>query len=193
MDDDNAGCDTGMGPLPGLGFVPKPHPNRLRPRNQPAVTKSCPRNPDCHRSTPKAIRNKHKISINQPFTIAISDLHPLHSSVSDGQKVHVFAEVQLHATYQMLRWVPWVATRQAACAAPTLRSDPSVALSPTRLRSRHHGRAHHVWGHNRGARGTRPGCPRSSARACEGRTAPRRSVLAPSGRICRCKSLNIMS
>ncbi len=62
-----------------------------------------------------------------------------------------------------------------------------------RLRSRHHGRAHHVWGHNRGARGTRPGCPRPSARACEGRTAPRRSVLAPSGRVCRCKSLNTMS
>ena len=48
----------------------------LRPRNQPAVTKSCPRNPDCHRSTPKAIGNEHKISINQPLIIAISDLHP---------------------------------------------------------------------------------------------------------------------
>ncbi len=50
--------------------------SRFRPCHRAAVTKSRPRNPDCHRSTPKAIRNEHKISINQMVAIAIRDLHP---------------------------------------------------------------------------------------------------------------------
>ena len=84
MDEQDADCETAMGPLPWLGFLQKRHPtrlrraerSRLRPRNPPAVTKSRPRNPDCHRSAPKAIGNERKISINQTVTIAIRDLRP---------------------------------------------------------------------------------------------------------------------
>ncbi len=84
MDVQDADCETAMGPLLWLRFLQKRHPTRLRravrprlrPCNRAAVTKSRPRNPDCHRSAPKAIGNEHKISINQLVTIAIPDLRP---------------------------------------------------------------------------------------------------------------------
>ncbi len=85
MDVQDADCETAMGPLLWLRFLQKRHPTRLRravrprlrPCNRAAVTKSRPRNPDCHRSAPKAIGNEHKISINQLVTIAIPDLRPI--------------------------------------------------------------------------------------------------------------------
>ena len=84
MDEQDADCETAMGPLPWKCVGSEQHPIRLRraersrfrPRNRAAVTKSRLRNLDCHRSPPKAIGNEHKISINQLVTVDHTGLAP---------------------------------------------------------------------------------------------------------------------